>query len=366
MIGIGNDTNIIIKLGTSDVEIYLGSEKVYPNISHDYSLDYFTIEALENGYIYMDNRINSYEIALNDSLEVWNSTTFPDTNQIYLTTGDKLHIRCQGTPKVSTTIDGNNQTYNGIGTFNTTFRFKAYGNIMSLLYGGNFVGQTTFPSIDLYKTNDGTLVAQNYNKEYFLKLLSGNTNLVDARNLVLPVTTLANGCYQNMFIRCTSIVNAPALPATTLANSCYYGMFAYCSSLTTAPELPATTMVQECYSTMFYECTNLVTAPSILPATTLANYCYSQMFRGCTSLTTAPQLPATALSLYSYNNMFNGCTNLNYIKAMFTTTPSSSYTSSWVNGVAASGTFVKNAAATWNVSGNSGIPSGWTVETATE
>jgi hypothetical protein len=65
-----------------------------------------------------------------------------------------------------------------------------------------------------------------------------------------------------------------------------------------------------------------------------------------------------------YDNMFNGCTNLNYIKAMFTTTPSSTYTGNWVSGVASSGTFVKNSAAGWNVTGDNGVPTGWTVETA--
>ena len=64
--------------------------------------------------------------------------------------------------------------------------------------------------------------------------------------------------------------------------------------------------------------------------------------------------------------MFQGCSNLNYIKAMFTTTPGSSYTYNWVRGVKSTGTFVKNSAATWNVAGNSGIPSRWTVQTASE
>ena len=50
---------------------------------------------------------------------------------------------------------------------------------------------------------------------------------------------------------------------------------------------------------------------------------------------------------------------------MFKTTPSTAYTNSWVRGVASSGTFVKNVAATWNVTGVHGIPEGWTVETAT-
>jgi len=62
--------------------------------------------------------------------------------------------------------------------------------------------------------------------------------------------------------------------------------------------------------------------------------------------------------------MFNGCSSLNYIKALFTTTPSSSYTGNWVSGVAPTGTFVKSAAATWNVTGNNGVPTGWTVKRA--
>ena len=114
---------------------------------------------------------------------------------------------------------------------------------------------------------------------------------------------------------------------------------------------------------MFYGCTSLTAAPE-LPATTLASQCYSSMFRGCTSLTTAPELPATTLVNKCYQYMFYGCTSLNYIQAMFTTTPSTSYTSNWVSGVASSGTFVKNGAATWDVSGVNGVPNGWTVETA--
>lgn len=361
MIGIGNNTDLTFKLGTSDVEIYLGSEKVYPDTPHDYSLDYFTIEALESGDIYMDNNINSYEIALNDSSDVWSSTTFPNTNQLYLTAGDKLHIRCQGTPKVSKT-EADHTIFNGIGTFKTTFRFKVYGNIMSLLYGGNFVGQTTFPSIDLYDYDTITLVTQNYNKEYFLKLFSRNTNLVDARNLVLPATTLTSNCYSGMFSGCTSLTTAPALPATTLASSCYTNMFSGCTSLVNAPELPTTTLADYCYQNMFRGCTSLVNAP-VLPTTTLAIACYYSMFNGCTSLTTAPVLPATTLANLCYYYMFKGCTNLNYIKAMFTTTPSTTYTNNWVNGVASSGTFVKNKDATWNVTGINGIPTGWTVVT---
>ena len=60
--------------------------------------------------------------------------------------------------------------------------------------------------------------------------------------------------------------------------------------------------------------------------------------------------------------MFSGCSKLNYVNAAFTTTPGSDYTRDWLKNVASTGTFVKILAAGWDVTGVSGVPSGWTVE----
>ena len=154
-------------------------------------------------------------------------------------------------------------------------------------------------------------------------------------------------------------------------NGAFYNLFLNNKKLVSAENLslPALTMVQNGYRSMFQGCSNLVYPPE-LPATTIktsATYCYDSMFKGCTSLTTAPVLPATTLAAYCcYQYMFRGCTSLNYIKAMFTTKPSTNYTNNWVSGVASTGTFVKNSAATWNVTGVNGVPTGWTVQTADE
>jgi hypothetical protein len=116
---------------------------------------------------------------------------------------------------------------------------------------------------------------------------------------------------------------------------------------------------------MFRDCSGLTEAPE-LPATSLAERCYYAMFSSCSSLTTAPVLPATTLVWYCYYNMFTGCDKLNYVKAMFTTTINAltTYTTNWLQAVSSTGTFVKNSAATWNLTGNSGVPSGWTVQQA--
>lgn len=346
--------------------------------------------------------------------------TWTEGNNIEVNNGDRVMWKGTMSPSASPSY--------GIGSFTSTANFDVQGNPMSLLFGDNFKGQTNLTGKDyafykLFYENTKVVNAENlslpattlanycYNYMFY-----GCTNLVNTPELpattlatycyekmfqnctslttapsVLPAETLASYCYEWMFYGCTNLINAPELPATTLADYCYGAMFEGCVSLTIAPELPATTLTTQCYSYMFQNCTSLTRTP-VLPATTLANYCYSYMFSGCTSLTiapelpattmikgcyrymfqnctsltTAPNLPATTLASDCYRYMFYGCTNLNYIKAMFTTIPGSSYTYSWVDGVASTGTFVKNSTAQWNVTGVNGVPSGWTVQTASE
>ena len=371
--------------------------------------EYLTFEFLENGNFSFSKAGLSYSL---DDGTSWNALN-ANTN-INVSNGDKVLFRGEYT-----------NTTTSIGKFSMTGKFNISGNIMSLLFGDNFVDKTDLTG----------------HSSAFDHLFEG-TAVVDASKLILPATTLANYCYGRMFYNCTSLTAAPELPATTLTQNCYNSMFYGCSSLTTAPELPATTLAQSCYSSMFNGCTSLTAAPE-LPATTLADSCYSNMFGGCSSLTAAPELPATELEGYCYNGMFSGCTSLtaapelpattvasdcyysmfrncsslttgpkilpatelkymcyfgmfygcsslttapelpaatltsscygdmfyscsklNYIKAMFVAIPGSLYsTNNWVSGVSRTGTFVKNAAATWDVTGTSGIPEGWDVMT---
>ena len=192
---------------------------------------------------------------------------------------------------------GDNATYSEGSLSKSTIiscsdKSKVYGNIMSLIDAENYSTATTL-------TGSYT----------FAGLFYENTGLTDASGLLLPATTLAESCYNSMFLGCTSLTTAPELPVTTLEKACYYRMFNGCTSLTTAPSLPATTLAESCYAGMFNGCTSLTTAPE-LKATTLADACYDSMFLGCTSLTTAPALPATTLAASCYYNMFNRCTSL--------------------------------------------------------
>lgn len=102
----------------------------------------------------------------------------------------------------------------------------------------------------------------------------------------------------------------------------------------------------------------------ILPAITLTERCYHSMFAYCDLLTSAPELPATTLADSCYRLMFNTCVSLNYIKCLATDISASNCIDRWVDGVAETGTFVKNTSMTGWGTGTDGIPSGWTVQDA--
>lgn len=228
-------------------------------------------------------------------------------------------------------------------------------NGSSCLYGSMFIGCT---SLTTAPELPATVLGEGCYASMFIRC----TSLTTAPQL--PATVLKHSCYWGMFQDCTSLTTAPQLPATTLAETCYQQMFAG-TSLTTAPELPATTLAKYCYVAMFSGCENLITAPE-LPATTLTQSCYSQMFRSCTNLTTAPTLKATKLASRCYDSMFMYCSKLNYIKMLAYDGLENTYgLDDWVDGVPSEGTFVKHPDADLP-RGISGIPSNWTVETATE
>lgn len=234
---------------------------------HDYSTDYFTIESLEDG-----NTLYFGSITTNPSnfgSTIFYSLDNGSTWQQYSATK-----KCSANTPIS--LDANQKilfkTLNSVKHYDHFLclkTFKVYGNSMSLIYGDQFIGQTSLNEI-------------NY---VFRDLFANCENLLDASNLVLPAITLTQSCYYDMFNNCASITRAPELPATRLVDTCYY-------------------------------------------------------------------------------QMFKGCTNLNYIKMMATYIPiAKGCTDYWTDGVAANGTFVKDASADQTTTTSMHIPSGWTVQT---
>ena len=265
--------------------IYIGSTLIWPTTpsEHDYSKDYFTIVSLEdNNVIYFGVKDAAYSKTISvstDNGNTWTDYTSSEplndsfvfgTSIASLNAGEKILIKGNNTKYGSTFINEQNNY------FSSEKRFNVEGNIMSLIYGDNFIGQNILP--------DESYIFARLFDQVSATNLHKNT-IVSAENLILP-PTLRTGCYNYMFYLCTLLTTAPVLPATTLVTACYEGMF-------------------------------------------------------------------------------NGCSSLNYVKCLATETESGSndQTNNWLRGVSSSGTFVKDANTTWP-SGESGIPSGWTIQNA--
>ena len=302
----------------------------------------------------------------------WTAYTWNEA--IPVEAGDKVAFR------------GNNAKYFGNGTPNfdshiiSTADVYVYGNVMSLISSTDYATLTTLTGKDTFSHLFAVPGADPWEVKPNTTIKSHPTN-----DLVLPATTLTNMCYQYMFAGCQGLTRAPELPATEMQVACYASMFEGCSGLTKAPDiLPCTYMTPysiddsdpmqweehgsiDCYMQMFKDCTSLTVAPE-LPATHLEHGVYQFMFSGCTSLQKAPVLPAAQVADFAYCNMFEGCTSLNYVKCLateFLTNPDfesfeEDDVKDWLKGASPTGTFIKAEGMTAWLTGDSGIPEGWT------
>ena len=213
---------------------YLNSDVATRYIQdNDYSQNYLTFNVLTAGeipWVSIGSGMAKEIFYRINGGSSWTSIT-AGSNTISVVAGDVVEFK------------GSNSSYaqdksNYSGFDGGTATYDISGNIMSLIYGDNFVGKTT--------------MSGSYNFCSIFKL----SKAVSAENLILPATTLTNYCYRAMFSYCTSLETAPELPATTLAQGCYWYMFERCA-ISTAPDLDATELVAECYGHMFENCSNL-------------------------------------------------------------------------------------------------------------
>lgn len=185
---------------------------VFNKPTRDYSLEYFTIEILTSGKFtvlparqtttttFTSSNALTISYSLNDA--EWVSEQLLDngiTFDVY--NGDKIRFKGNNTHYCANSGSSPHKQWyvifgiidrniSGIASNNiavqknfipTTALFNVYGNIMSLCYGDDFVGQTT-------------LLAS-----YTFCSMFKNSNVVSAEHLILPATTLVASCYRAMF-----------------------------------------------------------------------------------------------------------------------------------------------------------------------
>ena len=123
---------------------------------HNYALSYLTFIAEEDGTFKLSGNDVNYSL---DNGVTW-TTLVSNTNSPTVQAGDKIMFKATLTPTTS-----------GIGTFSSTGKFIACGNVMSLLYGDDFKGKTDLSG------------------KSFNNLFNNCRRLTNTKNLSLPATT---------------------------------------------------------------------------------------------------------------------------------------------------------------------------------
>lgn len=253
----------------------------------DMNITPLTLQAVTAGTITIKN---TNELTLDYTSSVsgaHSSSANPVT--ITVAAGETIALQCSNTAKgFNFCITSSNDVY-------------VYGNPLSLVFGSAFAGQT-----DLSACSGEILCA------LFCQMPGSDTmnpHILNhpTKDIVLPATTLSDGCYAFMFSSCTNLTRAPHLPATTLSADCYHRMFEN------------------------------------------------------TGLTTAPDLVAAHVVGQSYGGLFDGCTSLNYVRCLATSFDNKQDLGDWLHNVSATGVFIKGGVVDYP-RGASGIPTGWTID----
>ena len=173
-----------------------------------------TVEAIEAGTVHFNNKVEgpvSYtvnggakqtiagETLVEITVKAGDKVAFYGDNAVYFHYDESL-----AAPGLKHNVrrkeSGEEEVYDVIGG---TAPFYVYGNIMSLVSSKDFVSAKTLTG--------------NYN---FYEMFYDQKNLRShpSKALVLPATTLTEGCYSWMFGDCTSLTSAPGI--TPISRKC--------------------------------------------------------------------------------------------------------------------------------------------------
>ena len=181
-----------------------------------YLSQYFTIEALDSGTFTMaitnGASLNSVSYSTDDG-ESWVTTPISSGQNINITTptiqqGGKVLWKCE------TMNHALSAGYSQKAKFSSTAACNIYGNIMSLIYNEGFVGKREVSSAS-----------------YVFRELFMGLKVVDAKYMIIPISTAYANCFHQLFYGNTYVVNAPTFIIETVDKNSMQEMFKNCSSL---------------------------------------------------------------------------------------------------------------------------------------
>ena len=209
------------------------------------------------------------------------------------------------------------------------------GNIFSLLDGENFESITSAPSYCFNSLFNGNSYS--------------NAALTDASGIILTNGSLkcTSNTFRQMFYGQKRLEKGPQTPPSIEANTnqiigIFDSMFDGC------------TKMESCFDNINIDVSKIPNSPSY------GRFICRNMFRNTKIKKMGITHTGTRFGSAQFSFMFNGCSELNQIEVNFTTWPSTSTMTDWVEGVSSTGTFICPEALPIKFATNR-IPPGWTV-----
>lgn len=284
--------------------VYAGKDQPKTD-SHAQRIKYKTVPTLE--WFAFGDKFHHGKDESNNYITIWcqykttsDSTTFWELNPDHQ--GSILSFKSEQASYGFLTGD----TTNGILPFlnlrlKNNIKIRVMGNIMSLAGWRDYLRPYQFYGLfkqtSLKSTNNS----------------HSTTGYFDFHQMVLPATTLAEGCYEEMFEGCSGIIQGPInLPATIATPSCYMNMFKGCKSLINMPYINATTLYADSCHSMFADCSSLVFTTPFNNFQSISPHCCEEMFGYCTNIKYFPDITVNVINQKSFYKMFTSCPALKY------------------------------------------------------
>lgn len=182
-----------------------------------YLRQYLTFEALEAGtfslYLYKGCSDMAVSYSVNDGIwvdttHIYNSSTNTITTPS-LNVGDKVIWKCVSS-------DGSfGNAYQKTALFSSTGTCNIYGNILSLIYGDNFIGKDSIA--DGFQT--------------FRQIFQTGLKCVSSENLIIPISVIKQYVCTSMFQNNTVVQKGPVFISEDIQANALYTCFDGCTSL---------------------------------------------------------------------------------------------------------------------------------------
>ena len=287
-----NDNNTVVKarvmlIDENRVQKWseIASQVFSPNYSeeqYDYTFEYFTVEGATA--VYLNGVTNSSNYIMSWSYDKTNWNTF-QTSVTGLDPTKKVYLKI---------YQSNSYRQWNTMSFGQNDRVTISGSIVSLIWADSYTEHTSVEYEQVFKG-----------------CFDGCQQLVDASNLIIPITNSLGSDFTAMFRNCVNLVSAPQtpVPVKVLAKNAFAQMFKGCTSLKNGLKFNLTEIGEGACKEMYSGCTNLVSTGNF-NLEYIGKSAMEEAFKDCTSLQYITLNIISDLTEKCLKNCFNGCTAL--------------------------------------------------------